>query len=58
MELKEAIERLNKLKLPLKTEEDSLNHKAVRLGIDALDRIRWMRITPGAHDVGPLPEEV
>ena len=57
MKLDKAIEILNHLELPLKTAEDHDNHLAVRLGIEALKRIRLGRDTPSGLSFIPLPGE-
>lgn len=43
MKVSNAIERLNKLPLPIKTVDDCDNHKAVQLGIEALKRLQEHR---------------
>jgi hypothetical protein len=59
MTIDEAIERLRKLPLPLKTKNDMGNHNAVMLGIEALKRckeyrlpglVRYSRLLPGETD--------
>jgi len=42
-ELEEAIEELRALALPIVTEQDYRKHKAVRLGIEAIERVRQIR---------------
>jgi hypothetical protein len=43
MKIEEAITILNRLELPLKTRQDKLQHRAVRLGIEALIRLKEHR---------------
>lgn len=43
MKIEEAIEILQKLTLPIKAEQDHRQHQAVRLGIEALKRIKVER---------------
>ena len=43
MKIEEAIEILNTLKLPIRTEQDHRKHLAVRLGIAALTWIYELR---------------
>jgi len=40
MTLERAIEELNSLELPIRTELDHKKHLAVRLGIEALKRVK------------------
>jgi len=43
MKIEEAIKELNTLKLPIKTEQDHRRHQAIRLGIEALKRVKDLR---------------
>lgn len=43
MTIDEAIEKLNKLSLPIKTQYDHANHEAVRLGIEAMKQWKIYR---------------
>lgn len=57
MKPEEAIARLGKLRLPMKTEEDHKNHKAVRLGIEALQVVKDNRGYPEYIIPRQLPSE-
>jgi len=57
MKIDEAIERLGKLRLPIKTQENHKDHEAVRLGIEALKRIQVSRKHFSRVFPTPLPGE-
>jgi hypothetical protein len=57
MTIDEAIQKLLKLRIPLKTDEDYKNHEALRMAIGAFRHLKWERNHMALDTVSLLPGE-
>ena len=57
MTIDKAIALLHSLQGQTPEQLGTVMQQAISLSLEALERIKWMRETPGSHDIDMLPSE-